>query len=445
MAFPIVPYSAVIIDSCASDLAFAVRQASRPHCQSARKAHISRLKKLWTSESNPHHILPCLCVRAAFDLFLRIKTFPEGSEVIMSAVNIPDMPFIVRHHKLKIVPVDINLDTLEPKVALMEKLITSKTVAIVVAHLYGRLIDMDPFAALAQKYQLLLIEDCAEGFCGFYRTGHPQSDLTLFSFGVIKFCTSFGGGIAKVKDYDNYNKMRDLHSEYPVQSGAMYLKKLMKYSVLYSMVQVWPFPHMLQISRQLGKDWKDTFVKFIRGFPDNLIANIRTQPSTALLAVMAWRHQSFNTSDFDLQRIKSDYFLSKLDSELTVVGTKVKVNNYWLFPIIAEDPDLFVKCLGVFGIDSYRGATQLNIVEPDDPDSDLGPNLMSGQFVTASERYPHNAKHLISHVVYLPVNKFVPFHVVDHMAQVCRLVANTLETSKDKALSRCRSLAQSKL
>ena len=71
-----------------------------------------------------------------------------------------------------------------------------------------------------------VIEDCAEGFCGFRRIGHTRTDIALFSFGPIKYNTSFGGAVAKVRDENVFTAMRELYDRYPVQSHGEYLKKV---------------------------------------------------------------------------------------------------------------------------------------------------------------------------------------------------------------------------
>jgi len=79
-----------------------------------------------------------------------------------------------------------------------------------------------------------------------------------------------------------------------------------------------------------------------------------------------------------------------------------------------DQPDEVVKVLNFLGVDAYRGATQLSIVESDNGDHNhLLSHLSSlDKFVT---RYPHEARYLIDHVVYLPVNKSVPFHELDRI------------------------------
>jgi dTDP-4-amino-4,6-dideoxygalactose transaminase len=105
---------------------------------------------------------------------------------------------IVKHHKLCPVPLDISIETTAPKIELLEHLITDKTKLIILAHVYGKWFNTDGFLDIAERYNIPVIEDCAEGFCGFDYIGNPRSDLCLFSFGVIKFNTAFGGAIAKV-------------------------------------------------------------------------------------------------------------------------------------------------------------------------------------------------------------------------------------------------------
>ena len=99
---------------------------------------------------------------------------------------------------------------------------------------------------------------------------------------------------------------------------------------------------------------------------------------------------------------------------------------------------MVVKCLGVLGVDAYRGSTQLTVILPDKPED-------SQEDSSADGRFPHNAKYFSEHVVYLPVNKFVPFHVLDHMADVCGIVSHSLEKSEKGPLKKCKSILKSKL
>lgn len=81
--------------------------------------------------------------------------------------------------------------------------------------------------------------------------------------------------------------------------------------------------------------------------------------------------------------------------------------------------------LNAFGVDAYRGATQLNIIEPENGNSTMHPAA------SVNQRYPHEAKYLIDHVVYLPVNKTVPFHVLDQQIKVIKMAVMLSKTQTD--------------
>lgn len=58
----------------------------------------------------------------------------------------------MHHHGLRVVSLDVDIDTMAPKVELLESLITDKTVALILAHIYGKWFDADPFVEVARKH-----------------------------------------------------------------------------------------------------------------------------------------------------------------------------------------------------------------------------------------------------------------------------------------------------
>ena len=193
------------------DIAHGLLRLSHP-IDSARYA--DAIEKFFSPEGNA---LSILAVRAGFDLLLGTLAWPKDSEIIYSALNIPDMTMVARHHGIVPVPADLDVDQLAPRIDLIERAITPKTKAILIAHLYGNFVPLDPIIALAKKHGLLLIEDCAENFDGVY-TGHPEADISLFSFGPLKTATSLAGGVLRAKDPTLFAKLREAHSRWPLQS-----------------------------------------------------------------------------------------------------------------------------------------------------------------------------------------------------------------------------------
>lgn len=103
--------------------------------------------------------------------------------------------------------------------AKIEENITERTKAILVTHLYGMATNMDAIVALAKKYNLKLIEDCAQSHGATYNgkmTG-TFGDVGCFSFYPSKNVGAFGdGGAVVVNDkklYDDFRIFRNYGSE----------------------------------------------------------------------------------------------------------------------------------------------------------------------------------------------------------------------------------------
>lgn len=62
-----------------------------------------------------------------FDLLLQTLKLPAGSEVLCSAVTIPDMIYLLRHHGLVPVPVDLDPQTLAVDVCQLRAAVTEVT------------------------------------------------------------------------------------------------------------------------------------------------------------------------------------------------------------------------------------------------------------------------------------------------------------------------------
>lgn len=93
--------------------------------------------------------------------------------------------------------------------------ITQNTKAIMVVHLYGQSADMDVIMQIAQEYNLLVIEDCAEAFGTYYKGKHVGTfgDVGTFSFFGNKTITCGEGGMVTTKDKGIFNKMKHLKNQ----------------------------------------------------------------------------------------------------------------------------------------------------------------------------------------------------------------------------------------
>jgi perosamine synthetase len=192
------------IDIAWSDLAFAARRSFRG-CD--RDAAQRAVEARWSPNGDT---LATLSVRSAFDLWLRARAFPPGSEVLVSAVTIRDMTRILEEHGLVPVPVELDVGTLAVTREALEARLTKRTRAVVVAHLFGSRMPLDGLVALTQERGLPLVEDCAQAYVADTYRGHPGCDVALFSFGPIKTNTALGGGLAVVRERATLACMRTL-------------------------------------------------------------------------------------------------------------------------------------------------------------------------------------------------------------------------------------------
>jgi perosamine synthetase len=113
-----------------------------------RKTIIASIQSYWHTSKE---ILVSLCVRTSFNLLLQSLKLPAGSEIMMSAVNIMHMEEIVKHHDCIPVPIDLDLPTLAPSVVRLKQSISPQSRVLIIAHLFGSIVDLDPYIGVAEK------------------------------------------------------------------------------------------------------------------------------------------------------------------------------------------------------------------------------------------------------------------------------------------------------
>lgn len=138
----------------------------------------------------------------ALDTAVLALKIGEGDEVIMPTFTIVSCAAPLVRVGANPVLVDSDPYTWNMKVEEIESKITSKTKAIMVVHIYGLPVDMDPVLELAKKYNLYIIEDAAEMHGQTYK-GRPCGsfgDISTFSFYPNKHITCGEGGMVLTND-----------------------------------------------------------------------------------------------------------------------------------------------------------------------------------------------------------------------------------------------------
>lgn len=103
-------------------------------------------------------------------LYLALKAcgIKEGDEVITTPFTFIATAESISRCGARPIFVDIDSETLNINVKLIERKLTNKTKAILPVHLYGEAVEMIQVMNLAKKYNLKVIEDCAQSFGATY-------------------------------------------------------------------------------------------------------------------------------------------------------------------------------------------------------------------------------------------------------------------------------------
>lgn len=110
------------------------------------------------------------------------------------------------------IPIDIEIETWQMDVTKIEEKINKKTKAIMVVHLFGHPVDMDPVLQIAKKHNLKIIEDCAEAHGVEYKGKKVGSigDVGTFSFFANKTITCGEGGMVVTNSIEIAEKAKSL-------------------------------------------------------------------------------------------------------------------------------------------------------------------------------------------------------------------------------------------
>jgi dTDP-4-amino-4,6-dideoxygalactose transaminase len=138
----------------------------------------------------------------ALEMCAILADIQPGDEVIVPSYTFVSTALTFVRQGAKIVFADSYADNPNMDAYKIEELITPRTKAIVPVHYAGMACDMDKIMALAEKYNLLVIEDAAQAVDSFYKNkplggiGH----LSAFSFHETKNIISGEGGMLVIND-----------------------------------------------------------------------------------------------------------------------------------------------------------------------------------------------------------------------------------------------------
>lgn len=174
--------------------------------------YIDEFEKKFSDYSECRYGIATTSGTSALHLAVASLGISEKDEVLVSSLTNMATFFAVLYQKAKPIPIDVEPDTLNINPKLIEEKITDRTKAILVVHLFGHPVDMNPVNKIAKKYGLHVIEDCAEAHGALYRGRKvgSLSDAGCFSFYANKIITTGEGGMITTKNNKLAEKARSL-------------------------------------------------------------------------------------------------------------------------------------------------------------------------------------------------------------------------------------------
>lgn len=339
-----------------------------------RQQALSAIQESWPEEQASVF----LSVRSGFDClmatFNQSYAWQPGDEVIMSGLTIPDMPRIVEHHGLSVVAVDLNKSPMAPEPSTVARAITSNTRAIVIAHLFGNRIPLEPYAKVAREHNLILIEDCAQYFRPGY-AGSPYADVSMFSFGPIKSCSALGGSVFQIRNALLREHVESKARTYRRQSNLGFAKRILKYCMLKGLSKrIWTAA-IFRLIKLTGRDPDSVVSSMARGFSgSDFFDRIRHQPSTALLGLMARRLTTFELNKLEHRIEQASFLAGQLSPSINLAFDCTRLNDstFWVTPVHSVSAETSRDLVAALSSEGFDATQRSSLVAVSSTDSGTG-------------------------------------------------------------------------
>lgn len=164
---------------------------------SSEGPYVQKFEKNMANYISRKYATACSSGSAALDIAVKALGLKKDDEVIIPSFTIISCAQSLVKFGIKPVLVDSSYETFNMKAEDIEKKITPHTKAIMIVHVFGLSVDMDPIIKIAKNYNLKIIEDAAEVIGQEYKGKQCGSfgDISTLSFYPNKHVTTGEGGM----------------------------------------------------------------------------------------------------------------------------------------------------------------------------------------------------------------------------------------------------------
>lgn len=284
-------------------------------------------------------------------LFFAIKALGIGlnDEVLVQGYTCMVVSNAIMHSGAKPIYIDVN-DDFNMNANDIEKKITGETKALIIQHTFGLAADMDGLLAIAKKYNLFVIEDCAHSLGASFegKLLGTFGEIGMLSFGADKIVSCVRGGALITNSVELGEKIKALQNELPTPTLGKTLQHLAHHPFFYVGKKTYHLYFgkiILALAQRLhlmnkiiyDAEKKGETVSFYPSKLANSLAVILLNQLTEMDEINVHRKK---IADFYNANIKTGSI------ELPWKYEKIKSDNcvYLRYPILSKDPTkLFAK------------------------------------------------------------------------------------------------------
>lgn len=274
--------------------------------------YTDEFERRFASFSRTKHGVSCCNGTVALHLALLAEGVGPGDEVIVPTLTYIATANAVTYCGAKPIFVDSEPETWNINPELIEEKITRKTKGIIVVHLYGHPVDMDPVMDAARRHDLFVIEDAAEAHGALYkgRMAGSIGDIGAFSFFGNKIITTGEGGMVVTNDDKLAETMRLLKGQ-GVDPKRRYWFPMIGYNYRMTNIQsAIGLAQLERISRHLGRrrEVAELYYKHLRDLEDFIHLPVEKD----------WAHHAFWMFSIVLRdkvKISRDGFMELLERD----------------------------------------------------------------------------------------------------------------------------------
>ncbi len=240
----------------------------------------------------------------------------------------------------------------------------------------------------------------------------------MFSFGPLKTATALGGALIRVRDAALRARMRAIQADYPMQANRKQRKRVMQFAGLKIVTSRLVLQAIYRLFSARGRDYEDAIADNVRNVaPLKNLKSMRFRPSRALLAMMARRLRRFREETLDQRAAKGRRLRESLGDAVVMPALDNTHHDYWVFPILVDDPPAFIRAMRAEGFDTSNAPRSQAVPAPRDR-----PQLEASIAARA-----------LADLIIVPCYPGMPDTEIEREARVIREIVRRLGTSRTRA------------